>query len=92
MKPQAEKWIRALFATAQGGICPICNQSLTGIRTSLDHSHLTGEVRGLLCQKDNLKVAIVETHTKKLPYTLIKPMRKRIEEYLVNHPKLKVVA
>lgn len=41
----------------QGGKCAFCRRA-TGARKNLsvDHDHETGEVRGLLCGHDNLKV------------------------------------
>lgn len=35
----------------QGGKCKICNEPM--LRPALDHSHATGEVRGLLCPSCN---------------------------------------
>lgn len=39
---------------AQGGVCAICNWA-TGKskRLAVDHDHATGEVRGLICSRDN---------------------------------------
>ena len=39
----------------QGGVCFICRQSepVKGRRLSVDHDHITGEVRGLLCSRCN---------------------------------------
>ena len=75
MKAQTEKYIRNLFYGAQGGACPIClkplaDTLLTTYRLSLDHDHATGEPRGLLHQPCNLKVAQIETRTKKLNYII----------------------
>lgn len=43
----------------QDGKCAICNQGMTdggqsGASAHLDHDHVTGEVRGLLCSQCNL--------------------------------------
>lgn len=40
------------------GTCPICGCSDRPL--VVDHDHDTGEVRGLLCQRCNLRVGIVE--------------------------------
>lgn len=38
----------------QGGVCAICKETCpTGRALAVDHSHSTGEVRGLLCTKCN---------------------------------------
>ena len=81
MNYQTEKYIRKLFYDAQNGICPICDKPLTG-KISLDHDHATGEPRGLLHQQCNMKVAQIETHTKKLNYIISRQLEARIREYL----------
>ena len=43
-----------LLLKAQGSVCAICKQpSLAKPHLSVDHNHLTGKVRGLLCVKCN---------------------------------------
>ena len=83
MNYQTEKYIRKLFYDAQSGICPICDKPLTG-QISLDHDHTTGEPRGLLHQPCNLKVAQIETHTKKLNYIISRQLEARIREYIAE--------
>ena len=41
-----------LFA-AQNGICVICGNPPNGRNLCVDHNHITGEVRGLLCRNCN---------------------------------------
>jgi hypothetical protein len=43
----------------QHGLCAICGNPTTGT-LSVDHDHITGEVRGLLCQPCNVALARVE--------------------------------
>jgi hypothetical protein len=45
---------QAMFE-AQGGLCAICHQPEIAKKgtLSVDHSHVTGEIRGLLCYKCN---------------------------------------
>ena len=88
MNYQTEKYIRKLFYDAQKGICPICDKPLTA-KISLDHDHSTGEPRALLHQQCNLKVAQIETHTKKLNYIISSRLKLKIKEYIAgDHPKL----
>ncbi len=47
---------------AQGGLCAICRKPGGRRRLAVDHNHVTGEVRGLLCNGCNLHVAAVENH------------------------------
>lgn len=63
----------------QGGTCAIC-QRATGARKklSVDHSHVTGMVRGLLCQKCNRDVL---GHLRDDPAAL-----ERAVEYLMSPP------
>ena len=90
MNYQTEKYIRKLFYDAQKGICPICDKPLTG-KIALDHDHTTGEPRALLHQSCNLKVAQIETHTKKLNYIISRQLEARIREYITgDHPKLRI--
>lgn len=40
--------------SAQGGVCAICRAECSvSSRLSIDHNHLTGQVRGLLCRTCN---------------------------------------
>jgi hypothetical protein len=87
MNYQTERYIRNLFQEAQRGICPICQKPLTG-RISLDHSHSTGEPRGLLHQSCNMKVAQIETHTKKLNYIISRQLEARIRDYIAQHCRI----
>ena len=90
MNYQIEKYIRKLFYDAQNGICPICDKLLTG-KISLDHDHSTGEPRGLLHQQCNIKVAQIETHTKKLNYIISRQTEVRIRDYIAGwHSKLSI--
>lgn len=46
----------------QNGVCAICSTPPTPKRAlSLDHEHLTGRVRGLLCGKCNLGIGYFKT-------------------------------
>jgi hypothetical protein len=46
------------FVAAHGEKCAICGtgQDVQGFRLAIDHDHVTGKVRGLLCAKCNLGV------------------------------------
>lgn len=51
----------ALF-TEQGGSCAICgtHQSALNIPLCVDHSHLTGKIRGLLCRRCNTGIGLLK--------------------------------
>ena len=87
MNYQTERYIRDLFKEAQRGICPICQKPLAG-RISLDHSHSTGEPRGLLHQSCNMKVAQIETHTKRLNYIISRQLEAHIRDYIAQHCRI----
>lgn len=47
----------------QGGVCAICGQSQRAKNTNelcIDHNHVTGQVRGLLCQTCNMLTGFIE--------------------------------
>lgn len=54
-----------MFET-QHGVCAICKQPETSKykgktkRLAVDHSHITGKVRGLLCKNCNVQIAIFD--------------------------------
>ena len=43
----------ATLLARQGGVCAICVQRPVSKRLAVDHDHNTGEIRGLLCGRDN---------------------------------------
>lgn len=44
----------------QGGVCCICGLESHNRKLAVDHNHTTGKVRGLLCQKCNLRLEVYE--------------------------------
>ena len=51
---------------AQKGQCVICktHQSELNIRLAVDHDHRTGKIRGLLCQRCNQAIGLMNESTK----------------------------
>lgn len=43
---------------AQNGLCAICSKPCNRGRLSVDHDHLTGKVRGLLCRRCNVAIGM----------------------------------
>ena len=52
----------------QGGKCAICSKTTPGGRGNwhIDHDHVTGEIRGLLCTKCNLMLGYADDDPEKL--------------------------
>ncbi|MCX5537705.1 endonuclease VII domain-containing protein [Streptomyces sp. NBC_00006] len=58
----------------QGGVCAMCRETCsTGRQLAVDHDHVTGVVRGLLCQKCNRGLGAYEA------------MRRSAEQYLATY-------
>ena len=54
------EWYEAKFAE-QGGTCALCpNTHSDGRKLSIDHNHVTGKLRGLLCARCNATLERVE--------------------------------
>lgn len=52
---------------AQAGVCAICSQpSRSAKPLCVDHCHVTGRVRGLLCQHCNTAIGMMEDSTDRL--------------------------
>lgn len=62
----------------QGGQCAICgrHQSEFSLRLNVDHDHITGEVRGLLCGNCNTALGLLKESTQNVQNMLV---------YLVNY-------
>lgn len=58
--------IREELGQRQGNVCAICGKPETvkrkgtTKRLSIDHNHKTGEIRGLLCSRCNMKLGVLE--------------------------------
>jgi Recombination endonuclease VII len=53
----------AEMLAAQHGGCAICHTSVPGVRTryfAVDHDHVTGELRGLLCTRCNMALGLFQ--------------------------------
>lgn len=68
----------AQLLAAQGGVCYICHRKPGAKRLAVDHSHVTGRVRGLLCRNCNRDVL---GHLKDDPAAL-----QRAIDYLTETP------
>jgi len=69
--------------TSQEGCCAICRQTYcsTGYRFAVDHCHVTGKIRGLLCQACNTGIGKLKDNVDLL---------KRAIEYLEKDQALKI--
>lgn len=52
------------FYQVQSGRCKICKRHQSELKTSLcvDHNHITGKIRGLLCRRCNLVLGVYENN------------------------------
>mgnify|MGYP001566859272 FL=1 len=44
----------------QNGVCAICKKGPTEINLAVDHIHFTKQIRGLLCYRCNLAIALLQ--------------------------------
>lgn len=56
---------------AQGGGCAVCHQPPVGTRLNVDHSHTTGQVRGLLCRRCNLGIGMFDDDKQRLAASIL---------------------
>lgn len=57
----------------QNGKCDCCNTALDmGKNTHVDHDHVTGKVRGILCVNCNVRVGVYEKHSNTIEKYLTK--------------------
>lgn len=45
---------------SQEGRCAICPRELTLVKAHTDHNHVTGRVRGLLCNSCNVALGLLD--------------------------------
>lgn len=53
IKASQIKAVTARILAEQGGVCPLCRQTIPDGMACLDHDHTTGEIRGVLCRNCN---------------------------------------
>lgn len=73
----------------QKGLCMLCNRpSLNNRRLDIDHNHVTGVVRGLICNKCNLALGLVNenipTLKKMVRYLNADSKRAKVDQSLPN--------
>ena len=50
----------------QKGVCKVCEKEHKRRPLNVDHNHITGAVRGLLCDKCNMALGLVDDSTERL--------------------------
>lgn len=64
-----------LLLAQQGGGCAICGRGHEGRRRlAVDHDHTTGHIRGIVCAKHNIALAVLDS-----------PELPKLVEYLKKH-------
>lgn len=66
----------------QNGRCKICNNESTARKLAVDHCHITGKVRGLLCNKCNMAIGLLFENEEIMLSALM---------YVVENNKLKAI-
>ncbi|HDY87912.1 MAG TPA: hypothetical protein ENH82_07355, partial [bacterium] len=67
----------------QGGVCAICRKPERNCRPlAVDHSHVTGQVRSLLCVNCNTELGIIENSHKR---HFIKKLYMYLEHWEANN-------
>jgi hypothetical protein len=51
---------------SQNHCCAICKESFNNVRACVDHSHNTGDIRGLLCDKCNTGLGLFQENIQNL--------------------------
>jgi hypothetical protein len=87
----SQEQYRALWV-AQGGRCYICQRKTHTRRLAVDHDHVTGEVRGLLCADNErgCNFAIVGNMLGRTPEDRAM-MAMRVVEYLLSPPAKQIL-
>jgi len=67
-----------LMLSEQNNGCAICGNSESNRRLCIDHNHITGEVRGLLCTSCNVLVGYLEKND---------GLKQKARRYLKNNPQ-----
>lgn len=71
----------------QNYLCKICGKDIKD-NAQIDHDHITGEVRGLLCSRCNMSVGIYETYGREvLDYLIQTKSRPDKDEWLMDIAK-----
>jgi len=60
----------------QNGMCAICGSSFENTKINVDHDHITGKVRGILCNKCNSAIGFFNDNVENLKSAI---------KYLENH-------
>jgi len=63
----------------QKGVCAICKDPPTKQRLCVDHNHITGEIRGLLCRECNLLLSCINDDI-----NVFRKISKNVVNYLTN--------
>jgi DNA-directed RNA polymerase subunit RPC12/RpoP len=66
----------------QGGRCFVCERELSGISNPVDHEHVSGQIRGILCSYCNHRVVGRQRDWR---------IAQRVADYLREPPAVRVI-